>query len=317
MIVNFQGATVNISTGNLLGVYAPVDRVSDVNFDYTLPRVNTTNLGRFKPLDERPIVNFAPVTMTVNYIYSDKNVPRCLGILNSTGIAIQIAQHSKVTDYGCRTYPIYISPASLGNNLGEFDIVSGALKSFAIQGSVNDIVKASFQVEALDLQQYTNNNPRIIPIYSGQVVRPQDAMLTGINFTGLGYSGLIIQSFNFSTSFEYASQLRMGNQYPERKMNGGGITLSVAGYMEGTTNPVSSLSGYYPGNYISGQYVLSLQPGCNPIDSPTVITMTNPYLESQSISAPVGDTIKVNLSFSIPLTVVPGECAAGSYVTIT
>lgn len=316
-MVTFQGATVNMSSGTTLGVYVPIDRVSDVSFDYTVSRVNVTNLNRFKPLDLRPVINYVPVAMTVNYYKGDKNVERCLGILNPTGIAIQIGSHSKVTDYGCRTYPIYISPASLGVNMGEFDIASGVLKSFSLQGSISDPIRASFTVEGLDLQQYTNNNPRTIPVYSGQVVRPQDVVLTGINFTGFGYSGLDVQSFSFSTTFDYTSALYMGNQFPTRRIDNGNVVLQIAAYIDGTSVPVPSLTGYYPGSYITGQYVLTMNAGCNPTDTPTVITLTNPYLDSQSVSAPVGDLIKVTMSFSVPLTTVASETLVGSNATIT
>lgn len=303
----YQGATLNMSSGNLPGVYAPVDRVQDVRFDDNLPRTKILTLGRFMPLPDQPIINYTPVSMSVSYVKGDKNVETCLGILNSTGVATLIGNGTKVTDWGLRTYPIYLSPVSQLNNVGEFDVVSGALKSFSLAGSVTEPVRGSFSVEGLDLQQVVNNNPKVTPNYSGQVIRNQDIVLTGINFSGLGYSGLIIQSFSFGLSFDYASNFKLGDQFPVKRMIGGTATLQIESYIDGVTSTVTSLNQYQCGSYITGSYVFTLQPSCVGNQSPTIITLQNPYLESQQFGAQVGNFIQVSLGFSVPLTIVPYE----------
>jgi hypothetical protein len=152
------------------------------------------------------------------------------------------------------------------------------------------------------------------------LIRFQDVSLTGVNFTGLGYSGLIIQSFAFNTSFTYSSNFKLGDKYPARRMTEATASLQLSAYIDGTTNTVTGLGMYDCGSALSGQYVFSLQPMCVGNQAPTVITMTNPYLEAQSFGAQVGSFIQVQLSFSVPLTVVPFEAtgfAMGSNCTIT
>lgn len=316
----FQGAQLNMSSGNVFGVYAPVDRVQDVRWDYSIPFNETKVLGRFKPLPDEPVINYTPVSMSVSYLKGDKNVETCLGLLNSTGLAVLIGNGTQITDWGCRTYPIYLSPVSLQSNVGEIDIVSGVLKTFSLQGSVNQPVQGSFTVDALNAFQFPNGNARTIPNYSGQLIRSQDIIYTGIDFTGLGYSGLIVQSFSFNASFDYSSQFNLGSAFPTRQMINGNAALQIQGYIQGTTNTVPSLNQYSCGNYISGTYVFTLQPSCVGNQSPTVITMQNPYLRTQSFGAQVGNFIEVTFGFGIPLTIVPFEATGagmGPNVTIT
>lgn len=317
----FNGLIANMSSGNTLGVYAPIDRTQSVRVEYQIPRANIYTLGRFKPLPDRPVINYTPVTMSVDYIKGDKNVETCLGILNSTGVATLIGNGTKVTDWGCRTYPCYLAPVSQPNNVGEYDVVSGVLKSWGIQGTVNEPVRASFSVDALDLQQVVNNNAKTTPNYSGQLIRFQDSTLTGIDFTGLGYSGLIIQSFSFNTSFSYASDFQIGKQYPARRMTEASASLQLSAYIDGVTSTVTGLNVFSCGSPLSGIYTLTLQPSCAGNQAPTVINLYYPYLESQSFGAQVGNFIQISLAFSIPLTIsayeATGLAGLNSNCTIT
>jgi hypothetical protein len=181
-------------------------------------------------------------------------------------------------------------------------------------------VRGSFAVEGLDLQQVPNNQSKITPNYSGNLIRSQDVVLTGMDFTGLGYSGLIIQSFAFATSFGYASEFQLGSKFPVRRMIEANSTLSISAFIAWTTNTVTGLGLYDCGSYITGTYVFTLQPSCAGNQAPTVITMQNPYLESQSLGISVGSFIQVQLGFSVPLTISAQEAtgfAMGSNATIT
>ena len=316
----FNGLIANMSSGNTIGTYAPIDRVQSVRVEYQIPRASVFTLGRFKPLPDRPVINYTPVNMSVDYIKGDKNVETCLGILNSTGLATLIGNGTKVDDWGCRTYPCYLAPVSYPTNVGEYDVVSGVLKSFQLQCSVNEPVRGSFSVEALDLQEIANNNSKTTPNYSGNLIRSQDVVITGIDFTGLGFSGLIIQSFAFGASFGYSSNFMMGKKYPVRRMIEANASLQLSAYIDGTTNTVSGLGIYDCGSYITGTYVLTLQPSCAGNQPPTVITLQNPYIESQSLGVQVGSFIQVSLGFSAPLTISPQEATGanmGTNVTIT
>lgn len=317
--VFFQGAELFQSSGTINGVYAKVDRVQDIRVDYTIPRTAITVLGRVKPLNDHPVINYTPGSLSANYLHSSKDVPRNLGLLNSTGIAVQIGQGTEVANWGARSFQVYNSPVTSPNYAGQWNVVSGIVKSYALAGSVGDTVKGSFSVEALDVQQQANNAAKTIPSYSGNLIKPEGMLLSGIDFNGLGFSGLIVQSFSFQTSFNHAQTFHIGTKYPERRMTDASASLQISAFMDGTTNTVTSLTGYDPGAPMSGAYYLTLIPSCGP-EAPTQIAMTNPYLVSQSLGMQVGNFTQVDLSFVIPLSFVAFEATGanmGSNVTLT
>ncbi len=171
-------------------------------------------------------------------------------------------------------------------------------------------------MEALDRQQVANNAGRTVPNYSGSVVKSENISITGINFTGLGFSGLTIQSFSFQASVNYGNTFRLGTRYPERRVTDGVASLQLVGYMEGVTSNIDTLNGYACGNALTGTCVLSLQPGCSN-EPPLNITLVAPYLDSQTVGVQVGDYVRVDLGFIIPLTTVVAETTVGSNVTFT
>lgn len=315
----FQGAEVAVSSGVTNGVFALIQRVQSIDVSFQFPRTEQRVLGRFKPLNERPVVNYTPVNLSVNYTEGNKDVERNLGFLNSTGVLIQMGQNTEVTNWGARSFQIYNAPVNSPAYAGQWNVVSGVVKSFSLAGSVGGVVEGSFNVEALDLQQVANNTARTVPNYSGQVIKSENISITGINFTGLGYSGLTIQSFNFGININYASTFRIGTKYPERRITDASATLQIVGFMEGVTNTVTGLNVYDCGTFITGTYVFSMTPSCSS-EPPTLITLTNPYLERQSVGTQVGNYTSIDLGFSCPLTVVPMEATGagfGSNVTIT
>lgn len=321
--VYFQGAELFMSSGASATTVAKVDRVQDIQVDVSIPRVQTHVIGRFKPLNDQPVVNYTPASLSVSYTKGNKDVERNLGLLNSTGIGVQIGQGTDVADWGARDYqvmnvPTYGAAQSLAY-AGQWNVVSGILKSFSLQGSVGEPVKGSFSVEALDLRQVTNNSARAVPNYSGNLIKPQNVSITGINFTGLGFTGLTLQSFSFGVSFDHAQTFRLGSQYPERRVTNVGATLQVVGFMEGASNALTSMTGYDNGQALDGQYVLSLQPSCGG-EPATTITLSQPYLTSQSMGVQVGSFTQTSLSFAVPVSVVAFEATGagqGSNVTIT
>lgn len=313
----YNGAVMAMNSGTNPATFVNVDRVEQISIQDQIPRVNIDVVGRFAPLPSRPVINYTPVTMSANFIYGDKNIPTCFGLVNSTGIAIAPGNGTQVSDYGCRTFQIYNTSPYAQTYLNEWDVVSGVLKSFSLQGSVGEAVKGAFSVEALDLRQVANNSAFTPPMYSGNIVRPQDTTIAGIDYTGLGFSGLIIQSFNFNANFNHASTFRIGTKYPERRMTQAAATLQLSAFMEGTTNTISGLSVYDCGTYVTGVYVFTLQPSCS-TQPATTISFVNPYVESQGLGVQVGNFFQVDLSFSVPLSIVPYEATGnGSNVTIT
>ncbi len=305
-----------MSSGVVNDTYALIQRVSNVSTAFQPPRTQQRVLGRMLPLNQMPVLNYTPVNLSVNYTAANRDVPRNLGLLNTTGLLVQIGQNTEVTNWGARSFQIYNAPINSPTYAGQWNIVTGVLKSFSLAGSVGGVVEGSFSVEALDQQQVANGNARTIPNYSGTVVKSENMSITGINFTGLGFSGLTIQSFNFQTSINHAATFRLGTQFPERRVTDGVATLQIVGFMEGTTNTITSLNTYACGNSLTGTFVLALTPGCSN-EPPLTITMVSPYLDSQSVGTQVGNYTEVSLGFTIPLTTVAAETTLGSNVTLT
>lgn len=298
-----------MSSGTANGAYARVDRVQDVRAEYQLPRTTVSVLGRFAPLPGQPVINYTDVQGTVNYTKGNKDVERNLGLLNTTGVMVQIAQNTDVTTWGARNYLIRNAPVDSTTYAGQWELVTGVLRSFSLNGSVGDAVRGTFSVEGLDLRQSALTSTRSIPNYSGQLITPENQSLTGINFTGFGYTGLTVQNFTFQLSLNYAKTHRIGSKYPEKRLTEAGATLQINGFMEGHSNTLPSISGFDLGSPIAGQYVLRLQPACGP-EPATTITMINPYLTSHSIGMQVGNFTEVNLGFACPLSIIPAECIA-------
>jgi hypothetical protein len=312
----FQGAELAMSSGIVNDTYAKVQRVTNISVGFQPPRTQQRVLGRMLPLNQQPVLNYIPVSLSVNDTLGNKDVARNLGLLNSTGILTQIGQNTEVTNWGARSFQIYNAPVNATNYAGQWNVVTGIVKSYSLAGSVGGVVDESFSIEALDLQQVANNTARTVPNYSGTVVKSENMVLTGINFTGLGFSGLTIQSFSFQTSINHAATFRIGTQFPERRITDGTATLQVVGFMEGVTNTLTSLNTYACGNALTGTVVLGLTPGCSN-EPPLSITMVSPYLDSQTMGVQIGAYVEVTLGFSVPLTTVPAETSLGSNVTLT
>lgn len=308
-----------MSSGVGNDVYATIQRVQNIAIAYQVPRTETRVLGRMKPLNERFVNNYTPVNLSFNYTEGNKDVERNLGLLNPTGLLVQIGQNTEVTNWGARSFRVYNAPINSQTYAGQWNVVSGIVTSFSLAGSVGGVVEGAVNVEAIDLQQVANNAVRTVPSYSGQVIKSENVVITGINFTGLGFSGLTIQSFKFNTDINHAATFHLGAKYPERRITDGLASLQIVGYMEGVTNGMTSLATYDAGASLTGTFVLALTPNCA-TEPATTITMVSPYLESQSFGAQVGSYVEINLGFSIPLTTVAMEATGagyGSNVTIT
>ncbi len=307
----YQGAELFMSSGNIQGIFAKVDRVQDVQIGAQPPRTNVGVLGRFSPLPQRPVINYTPVSLSFTYAKGNKDVERNFLLLNTTGVLVGIGNGTQITDYGARSFQVMLAPSNIGTYAGEYDVQTGILKSFSLQGSVTETVRGSVSVEALDLQQVANNSARVVPSYSGNLIKNENVTLTGIDFTGLGFSGIIFQSFSLGISINHANTFRIGTKYPERRVTDGVASLQLQGFIEGSTNTVGSLSTYDCGNYITGQYVMTLTPSCS-TEPATTVTFTNPYFENLSIGAQVGNFVQVDLSFAVPLSNSATEITANA-----
>jgi hypothetical protein len=293
-----------------------VNRVTNVRVSYDLQRANTNNLYRGKPLEVRPIINYVPVNVTFDMYKSDNSLEQMLGLVNTTGVAAAICDTNPWTaTYGIRSMQVYYAPNSSSNYNSLADIKSGVLTNYSLQGSINEAMRQSIGMQFLDISGSVNTNPRDMTIYNTEVIKPENINLTGIQFTGCGFSNVTIQSFSLSISFTRIAVTYMGSRFPQsRPLVDVNASLQVQGFIEGLSN-TTGLAQYNNGDPVYGQVQLITYPACTNT-SPCTITMTNPYVDSVSLEGQAGNFSTFSMSFSLPLGSNPLNTGDGSVLTI-
>ena len=295
-----------------------VNRVTNVKVDYSVPRANLSNMGRGKPLNNRPVVNYTPINVSLNMFKSDNSLEQMLGLINPTGVAMLITSANPLTaTYGIRSMQVYYAPNSSSNYNSLLDIKSGVLTQYSLQGNITDAMTQTVSLQFLDMSGSVNNTARDTSIYATNPIKPENISLTGIQFSGYGISGLTIQSFALNIGFTRVSTMYMGSALPiDRPLSDVNATLQIQGFLEGTNNSLTSLSQYSVGSPTYETISLVLTPSCGQ-GSPSTITITNPYLENMSIESQVGNFSTVSFSFSMPLGPNPSETGDGSTLALT
>lgn len=295
-----------------------VNRVTDVKIDYSIPRTNVNVLNRGKPLEQRPVINYIPVNVSLDMYKSDNSLEQMLGLVNTTGVAMLITDTNPLTaTYGIRSMQVYYAPTSSSNYNSLLDIKSGVLTSYSLQGSISEPMRQSVALQFLDMSGSVNTNLRDTTTYASAVVKPENMALNNIQFAGYGITGITIQSFSLGIQFTRTSVMQMGSRFPQsRPLTDVNATLQVQGFVEGFNNTMTGLSVYNCGTPTYGSVTLVMTPACA-VTSPTTITIGNPYLESVSIAGQVGNFTTISMSFSMPLGPNPLEVSDGSTLTIT
>lgn len=315
----YSAGLVKMESGNLYSsTMQNVNRVTSVKVSYDIPRVNTNNMHRGKPLEQRQVVNYIPVNVSFDMYKSDNSLEQMLGLVNTTGVAAALFDTNAATaTVGMRSMQVYYAPNSSSAYNGLADIKSGVLTSYSLQGSINDAMRQSISMQFLDMSGSANTTQRDTSTYRTSIVRPEDINLTGIQFTGYGLSNITIDSFSLSIAFRRTDVIYMGSRFPiQRPLIDVNATLQVQGFIEGLNNSVTSLSQYFNGNPTYGPISLVLYPACTSA-SPTTITMTNPYLDNVSMDSQVGNFSTFSATFSLPLGPNALETGDGSVLTIT
>lgn len=315
----YSAGQVKMESGVLYqSVMQPVNRVTDVKIDYSVPRANISVLNRGKPLEQRPVINYTPVNVSIDMYKSDNSLEQMLGLVNTTGIAMLITDTDPLTaTYGIRSMQVYYAPTTSANYNSLLDIKSGVLMSYSLQGSVSEAMKQSVSLQFLDMSGSVNTTARDTTTYAAAVVKPENISLTGIQFTGYGITGITVQSFSLGVQFSRTSVMKMGSAFPSsRPLTDVSATLQVRGFLEGFNNSITGLSTYSCGNPTYTTIALVMTPACAS-SSPTTVTIRNPYLESFSVAGQVGNFTTVSMSFSMPLGPNPLEVSDGSTLTIT
>lgn len=311
---SYSAGQVKLESGLLnSSVMQNMNRVTNVRIGYNIPRANVTVLNRGKPLEQRPVINYIPVDATIDFYKSDNSIEQMLGLVNPTGIAKAITDTSPATaTYGIRSAQVYYAPTTSTNYNGLIDLKSGVLNTYTLQGSINEPMKGTIGLQFLDMSGSVNTTARDTSNYVAGIVKPENVSLTGIQFTGLGLTGVNIQSFSLSVSFSRTSVMQLGSKYPiQRPLTDVQGTLQVQGFIEGLNNSLTGLSPLCAGLPIYGVVGLTMSPSCSTA-SPSSIIAANPYLDNYDISAQAGNFSTISLSFSFPLGPNPNETGDGS-----
>lgn len=315
----FSAGQVKIGSG-ILGseIMTPILRVTNFKWDFSVPRANVSVLNRGKPLEQRVVVNYTPVNVSMGLIQSDLRLEQILGLVNPTGIALSIADANPSTSrYGIRNMQVLYAPTSSSSYNGEIDFLSGVLTNYSLQGSIDQPIVAQIGMNFLDLTGSNNFTSRDTTNYAAGVIKPENMNLTGIQFNGYGITGFTIQSFGLNVSFTRTAVQQLGNKYPiDRPLVDVQAQLQIQGFIEGVNNTLTGLSQYDCGNPTYGNVYLTLYPSCS-TSSPYTITMKNPYLDSQAVDAQVGGFTTAAFQFSLPLGPNALENTDGSVLYIT
>lgn len=316
----FQATEVQMSSGVNGTTFETLERVQSVSITVTPPRIDVTSLGRFKPYNQRPIINYTPVSLSVDTIKSSKQVENDFGLVNPSGVGAVFGGNvdsNSILNYGSRNFKFLIAPNTSNNYLGQIDVRSGCLTSYQMSASVGAPAKVSFTVEGLDKINVPNNGARAFQTYDSQIVTPQNVSITGITFSGntAGLSGLSIQSVNLTVNITRQPTFELGSRLPKRNITAMGATLAINGFLEGVDSFYSGLSGLNCGGFIDSNFYITLLPACTDLAATTYI-IQRPYFDSQTDNFSVGQFAQVDLNFSIPLSIVAGEILTGSNLII-
>ena len=315
----YQAGQVRLSSGLAGTAMGAVERVQNVRIDANLPRVNVGAMNRSKPLSQRPVVNYTPVDFSFDFVKSNNSVETMLGLINNTGVTTQLTDARGLgNSWAVRDAQVFFAPTAASTYNGLLDLKSGVLTSYSIQGSVNEPVRASVSMQFLNVSGSVNTTTRDTTDYGAKIVRPDGQYLTGILFTGYGITGVTIQSYSLGVGFNRTQVFQLGSSpFPvDRPMTEANATLQVQGYFEGVNNSLTGLSQYSCGDPTYGNVYLTLLSSCGSAGQATY-TMTNPYLDSQSVEGQVGGFSTCSFSFSLPLPLNPTETSDGSVLAIT
>jgi hypothetical protein len=305
----FNSAEIKMSSGAAGTNYQFVERVQSISFNYAPPRTAISHLGRYKALNQRPVVNYTPVSLSVEAIKSSKEIETNFGLINNTGVGIVFGGNSNSVDgFGCRNFEILIAQPNASIYQNGVNIYSGCLTSYSVSASVGEPARTSFAVEGLDMVISGNNSLRNSTDYESRIIKPEDVIISGIEFSGFGVTGVVVQSLNLGLNLGRQSLFKLGTKFPDRPVTEINATVSINGFIEGLSY-LSGLSSFDCGNTYTGSFFFTLSPSCYSGTNPNATTyvIVNPTLDSFNLGASVGSFVSVDLSFSAPISINSGE----------
>mgnify|MGYP000437791903 CR=1 FL=1 len=299
----YNAVEVSMSSGQNGTENIFLKRVQSASWNYTVPRYDSRVLGRFKQLSDRPVINYTPVTYSIEMLKSDNVAEQHLGLTHSSGVGIILGtggDGNSLLRYAARDFNYLISDPSKLFYENEWNIKTGVLTSYTVNASVGDIARISFGGEGFDLRTTPNNQPRSGVTYTSDIVKNDGISLSGISFSGTAITGISIQSFSIGLSFNRQSFFDFGTRFPRRVLSEANATLQIQGFVEGIASNFVGLSGFNCGGFETGTYYFTLIPSCSPTPG-TTYAVVKPYIDSVNFGAQVGNYISVDIGMSIPI----------------
>ncbi len=300
---NFQGAELRISSGNK-SLDIICDNIQSTNISYQNNRQETIYLGNYNPELNKPIINFTPIQLSFSYLKTNNNlIEENLGLLNLSGCFINLVSNNNINDYSSRDYKLLFRPPNTQNYNGQINLYSGYLSQYNLSANVGNPLACAVTIEALDIESLANNSGQI-QITGKQIISPESTLITGINFSGLGISGLQIQSFSLNLSIQRNNSFVLGQKFPQKTIVQTNGQIQINGFLNNISQlaKLSTINQNSPENNI----VLNLKNNCSTGNFST-ITIQKPYLDSKQISNQVGNFANVSLNFLVKPTIRPME----------
>jgi len=313
----YQASELTMSSGALGVTQQSVERLQSVQVSYSPPRADVGVLGRFKVLNDRPVINYIPAAFSFNLIKATKEVETNLGLINPTGVGIVFAGTDgfSVNGFGARNFNVLVSPSQANNYNGQMSLLSGVLNSYSVSAGVGQPTQMSVGGEALDLRFVANTAGKASSTYNSLMIKSENVAISGIDISGFGLSGLTVQSFDLGLSIGRQSSFQLGQKYPSRLVTDIKATVAIRAFFEGINTSFTGLNQFDCGTPYTGSFFFTLVPSCFSSPATTYIAV-NPYLTSFQYGAQVGSFSSIDLNFDIPISLNSGEAVIGSNLII-
>lgn len=307
-----RSSNIFISSGYSGNALALIPMAQSIPISFAYPRQEVNIIGKTTPLNNRNIINYTPVKYNIDIIKSNNLVENCFGLINPSGVAVNLYKSTDLVGYGCRNISNCIIDESNNQYKYSSTIISGNLQSYSLSATVGDIAKLSIVGEGLDKKDEFITG--YVDRKSEEVIKSENIGISGIEFSGIGFSGVSIQGFNLNIDFSRQQFFKIGYKYPERKLISCRASISFNGFIDGlySNHSIQNNDGFPE----TGTYCFTLVPTCNTY-SPTTYTIKNPYIENVSFGTSIGSFISFSAEFSVPIPFSYSEILTGSNLIIS
>lgn len=305
----FQGSELQIFSGN--NGYHSCENIQSLNISFQNNRQETIYLGNFNAESKKPIINYTPIQLSFSYIKPITNeIEKNLGLLNPSGCFINLIANNNINDYSSRDYKILFRPPNKQIYNGQINIYSGYLNQYNLSANVGAPITCSVNIDVLDMQSCANNSGQSI-IPNSQIISPENVIITGINFSGMGISGLQIQNFSLNLNIQRNNSFQINKKFPEKAIIQTNCTLQIGGFLNNITE-INRLSEIDQGNPINDIYI-NFKNNCSNSGIMNIL-IRKPYLESKQISNQVGNLANVSLNFLVKPTIKLNEISGENII---